>query len=114
MDNAVWTLDGSLAVARAIQPMLKVLGYHVALAGGNLNKGYSEKDLDLVFLPLTNDKAPELEPLMALLRSLFGKTQDEEMADDGYVASHTPNPYTPFRCQRSFRNKGKRIDVFIA
>ncbi len=107
MDNSVWTLETALTTVRAIQPMLKVLGYHVALAGGTLNRGFSEKDLDLVFLPLTNDKAPDVAPLMTFLAATFGQPSLDE-------GSHSPNPYTPYREQWVFPYAGKRIDVFIA
>jgi hypothetical protein len=102
----LWTIEDGLQLIRRLQPNLKPLGFHVALAGGNLNRGLSFKDLDLVFLPLTNDKAPDIYPLVEFLIKLF----DEKGLDH---TSHKPNPYTPYRMQLMFPNNGKRIDVFI-
>jgi len=103
----VWHIEEALTLIRAIQPALKPLGYHVALAGGVLNHEQSRKDLDLVFLPLTNDRAPALDPLMGYLVGVFGQPSIEE-------GSHSPNPYTPYRQQWVFPYGGKRVDVFIA
>lgn len=102
-----WSLDEGLALIRDIQPSLKFLGFHVALGGGNLNRGSSDKDLDLYFLPLTNDKAPDVRPLMTYLTTVIGNPSIDE-------GSHSPNTYTPFREQWVFPFAGKRIDVFIA
>ncbi len=90
-----------------MQFAIKPLGYHIALGGGVLNNGVSTKDLDLYFLPLTNDKAPDAMVLWAYVASLgFDVTEDDE-------ASHVPNPYTPFRIQHETRYQGKRVDVFV-
>ena len=102
----LWTIGAGLRVIRAMQASLKPLGFHVALAGGVLNTDRSFKDLDLVFLPLTNNFAPPTEPLMGYLCGVFGYPNTEE-------GSHSPNPYTPYRQQWVFPNGGKRIDVFI-
>lgn len=103
----IWTHDEALLAIRVLQPKIKPLGFHVALAGGVLNHGSSEKDLDLVFLPLTNDEAPVLTPLMTLLCEWFGDI------DTDFSPSHVPNPYTPYRTQQTFANNGKRVDVFV-
>ncbi len=103
---ALWILEDGLRTIRAIQADLKPLGYHAALAGGVLNLGYSFKDLDIVFLPLTNDKAPLPGALMDFLCQVWGQPSLDE-------GSHSPNPYTPYREQWVFPNGGKRIDVFI-
>jgi hypothetical protein len=108
MKNIQWDLHEAIGFIRTIQPACKRLGYHVALAGGVLNKSYSTKDLDLVFLPLTNDKAPDTAPLMTMLVTLLGQI------DPMMIPSHDPNPYSCYREQWVFPNNGKRIDAFIA
>jgi hypothetical protein len=50
-DKTRWTLENSVELIRILQPLAHQHGYHLALAGGILNKGYSEKDLDVVALP---------------------------------------------------------------
>ena len=49
-----WTFDDALPLIRAVQPVVKRFGYHVCLGGGVLNKGVSDHDLDLYFLPMNN------------------------------------------------------------
>lgn len=105
----VWTLDQALTLIRDIQPGLKPLGYHVALAGGTLNAGRSFKDLDLVFIPLTNDEAPSVDALRDHLSALWGEWD----SSSEFLPSHQPNPYTPFRDQLTTNPGGKRIDIFI-
>ena len=51
----MWTLQEALQLIRDLQPQLKPLHYHVALGGGVLNKGTSQKDLDLYLLRFDND-----------------------------------------------------------
>ena len=109
-NSIVWTIEEAYELIRRIQPDLKPLGFHVALAGGVLNLGYSAKDLDLVFLPLTNDKAPAIFPLLTYLNIVLGFANTYE--DSGM--SHDPNPYSPYRDQWQYPFGGKRIDVFIA
>lgn len=50
----IWELNYALPLIRGLQTSIKPLGYHVALGGGVLNKGESDKDLDLYFIPLNN------------------------------------------------------------
>lgn len=68
-----WTLDDALKLIRGIQPSVKGFGFHVALAGGVLNLGESDKDLDLVILPLDNKAHPEnVTGLVTWLTGLWG------------------------------------------
>ena len=110
----MWEIEEALALIRRIQPALKPLGYHVCLGGGVLNHGGSMKDLDLFFVPLTNDKAPALNSLWAFIFSKDG-IGPLRTNDDGSPISHKPNPYTPFRGQDtvSALPLHKRVDIFI-
>lgn len=72
----MWTLDEGLRLVRAIQSGCRRFGYHLALGGGVLNKGQSDKDVDLYFLPLNNDKYKEdKQGLLVWLESLWGQSQ---------------------------------------
>lgn len=112
---APWTLDEALTVIRDLQPRIKALGWHVALAGGVLNVGRSDKDLDLVFLPLQNtaidpaSTAVDTHELIVLLDGTFGKAQG------GWSdASPTWEPCAWMRVQYGYQlANGQRIDVFI-
>ena len=102
-----WDLLIALDLIRRCQPQVKPLGFHICLAGGVLNKGWSEKDLDLVFLPLTNAGKPDLAPLLVWFQQTWGDTQPD-MTDSC--------PCDSLRFQASFRiaNVGTgRIDVFV-
>jgi hypothetical protein len=105
----IWGLDEALELVRSMQSALRPLGYHVALAGGVLNKGFSQKDLDLVFLPLTNDVAPPVEPLFNHLLTIFEPPYDNE-----WPISHEPNPYSCYRKQYQMTHQGRRVDLFVA
>ena len=69
-----WTLEEGLRLVRALQPSTRQYGYHLALGGGVLNNGESEKDLDLYFLPLNNPKVAKDNPegLVKWLTGLWG------------------------------------------
>jgi len=72
-----WKIDDALPLIRALQPITRRFNYHLALGGGVLNKGYSNKDLDLFFLPLDNKTdQPDPNGLKAYLDSRWGEGQD--------------------------------------
>ena len=104
----VWTLEAALEVIRAIQPLVREFGYHVALGGGVLNKGESRKDLDLYFLSLDNPKTPaDASRLTRWLDATWGKGTpigDDDYDTDKDVVYAEKNTYT---------SQGRRIDVFV-
>lgn len=110
-----WYLAQALHIIRQLQPQLKPYGYHVCLGGSVLNKGESEKDLDLYFLPLQTDAASEknrkllAKALLTFLElKVFGASfqpfggMDYPDADDDCCYYH-----------KGKFNVGLRIDVFI-
>lgn len=62
----MWTLDDALDLARQLEDHVAPAGYHVALAGGVLLRGWSEHDLDLVFYPHHGKKLAPLKLERAL------------------------------------------------
>ncbi len=60
-----WSMDEALGLIRRIQPDCMENGYYLALGGGVLNKGYSDKNLDLVAMPRTCSS--QLEKLIGSL-----------------------------------------------
>lgn len=68
-------LSEGLHLVRALQPECRQFGYHLCLGGGVLNKGQSEKDLDLYFLPMGTEPTKPAE-LIQLLDRLWGKGTD--------------------------------------
>jgi hypothetical protein len=102
---AMWGLSDALALIREIQPEIHALGFHVCLAGGVLNKGYSEKDLDLVFVPLTNETKGDADDITSWCFKRWGGRKDN-LSD--------PVPCISLREQASYlTDDGKRIDVFV-
>lgn len=106
----MWTLEESLDVVRSLQPVVKPLGYHVVIGGGVVNKGYSEKDLDLYFLPL-DDNTRDGKAVVKHLNSIWG---------DWFPLGFTPESVNYPPCPTyvggrfSYTPNNKRIDVFIA
>ena len=52
----IWVLGEAIDLVRLLQDDCMKRGYYVAIAGGVLNKGYSNNDLDLVVVPRTPDE----------------------------------------------------------
>lgn len=87
-----WLLDDALGVIRALQPQTRQFGYHLCLGGGVLNKGESEKDLDLYFLPMNQkDLKADGDGMLQHLKSLWGESED--VRDGRWRTSvHQPDP----------------------
>lgn len=68
-----WLLDEGLKLVRSIQGDLPKYGYHVTLGGSVLNRGKSDKDLDLFFLPMGDRPMPDA--LVKWLETLWGPSR---------------------------------------
>lgn len=139
---STWNLEEGLSLVRAIQPGAKGYGFHVALAGGVLNKGTSDKDIDLVFLPFNNKKYPEdLTGMMEWLTKMWGipvpiesyeyepisreelqTTKGEARADffvlqngegNFYYARKVESTGSCYRSKWKFTRDGDRIEIFV-
>lgn len=99
----MWTLDEGLVVARSLEPVAVAFGYHVALGGGVLLRGASEKDLDVMLYPHGGDKI--------VLNTLgFHNTLNAMFKDFSTASKYGPD-HTVYRgyC----RDTGKRVDFFF-
>lgn len=107
----VWTIEVALGLIRALQPECRAYGYHLALGGGVLNKGESEKDLDLYFLPMNpfnadeTDASSDPEGLIAYLEKLWGPSTPIT-GDYGDKTCYK-------KAVKFIRGKVERIDVFV-
>jgi len=124
---SVWKLDEALKIIRNLQPETRKFGYHLCLGGGVLNKGESNKDLDLVFVPLDNGKPSNPDGLLEYLGVLWGTWYTFSMPDEHItgiqpVGPQPPDiePYEPSETTSVYKYKVKfffdgsdRIDVFI-
>lgn len=102
-----WTLDTARVLIMALQHHTRSYGYHLALGGGVLNKGESEKDLDLYFLPLDNSgNPPQSQELTEWLETMWGKGVNISSDEYGHTNSY-------YRVKKKFLTPMGRIDVFI-
>ena len=107
-----WDLEEALGLVRAVQPQTRQFGFHLCLGGGVLNRGWSDKDLDLYFLPMNGGGAPDaperVEKLLAWMESLWGKW--EKLGGDAYPDFEYDLPYV---AKVKFDYDGLRIDAFV-
>lgn len=103
-----WVLADALVLIRELQPIIFKWHYHVTLGGGVLNRGQSEKDLDLFFYPLNGYDS---QPYHIV------KTLDEALGCHGVAMRDGPDYHVGamwhYPEMRVYMYQGKRIDVFI-
>lgn len=117
----MWTLDEAVKLIRNLQPKAHKLGYHLALAGGVLNNGTSDKDLDILAVPM-HLKMEKIEKsdiirLFELELNLEARDPDiryehAEAAIDELVVLQGMIPITP-PGSKIIGMQSKRIDLFI-
>lgn len=104
----MWNLQEAIQLIRYIQPLVYKTGYHCCLGGGILNKGLSDNDLDLYFLPLesgTNEPEPDRLRLIQELDRLGDCIKNDDYSDaESFYAVKSIYTYGP---------NAKRIDAFI-
>jgi hypothetical protein len=110
----MWDIDAGLLLVRTIQQDIRKFGFHVAIGGGVVNNGFSEKDLDLYFLPMggfTANWRRTSNPgeLLKYLENLWGLTQ--AIGNDNYGDREPLSAYR--KAAKFYRNKQERIDCFI-
>jgi hypothetical protein len=114
----MWTLEDALLVIAMLQEEVRAYGYHIALGGGVLNTGASDKDLDLYFLPLCDNKTPaEPEDLIAHLEYYF----EDSMQIRGDGEQYGEDSNSPYHSKVKFcwtdEEEGvvkyRRLDAFV-
>lgn len=109
--KTMWNFkEVQLDVIARLQKESRAFGYHLCLGGGVLNSGKSDKDLDLYYLPLNNDKPRNTKGLIHSLLKYYDNPEpigkDHEYPSNG----------VPYIAKIKFwtrHNPTKRIDVFI-
>lgn len=100
----MWTLNEGIAVCQTLDPLLRPHNAFVALTGSVLHKGASEKDLDIVIIPLKNELTITQHTAICKLFSQLYKfvkvVNTAKYYDDKYVEVYQTST-------------GKRIDVFF-
>lgn len=72
-----WTIEEGILIARSLEPVAIKFGYHVALGGGVLVKGFSLKDLDIFFYVHTTilKKSYDNKPPSSVIDHLLSDSQ---------------------------------------
>lgn len=104
----MWTLSQALELIRDLQPLVREEKYHMLLGGGVLNKGESDKDLDLVFIPLNGEESHPGK-IVAMLFDVFGSFGKAIRDSPDYGSGSI----WYFKEMIKYDYLGKRIDVFI-
>jgi hypothetical protein len=102
----VWQIDEALDLVRLLQPLTRQFNYHLALGGSVLNRGRSDKDLDIYFLPLDNGDEVQPRELENWLGEVYGPAK--RLSGEAY--KDDPSAY---RSKVQLTHCGKRIDAFI-
>ena len=106
----LWTLEQALLVVRFLQPLTRAAHYHLALGGGVINAGQSDKDIDLYFLPLENlpdNMVAEPDKMKSILDAFYGAGEPIIHAEYGQ-----PEP-SSYHYKLTYTIYGKRADAFI-
>lgn len=115
LDEPRWTMRTALQLIRKLQPVTRDFNLHLCLGGGVLNKGRSEKDLDLFFLPL-GGKAPNYNGMRQFLCTIWSDNgplfTNNPDYDRGEAAA--PKPGDQYRGGAyKFYSGNLRIDAFF-
>lgn len=117
--DPMWDLERSLVIVRALQPVVRDFNYHLTIGGGVVNKGQSNKDLDLYFLPMggfdVSKKKPQSDKLLKYLSKMWGEP-DPIAKTYGYGQSTTSfykHAVQFIRWGGLDRKIRQRIDCFI-
>lgn len=87
--SVVWRIEDALKWIREHQASVQKLGYHLALGGGVLNKGFSCKDLDLVLMRRT--AASRSDAVKDFLSQSLNELAVEEILPTGEMLWTFPN-----------------------
>lgn len=68
----MWDLNEALEFIRKQQPTFHEMNAHIALAGSVLNKGYSDKDLDIIVMGMHNNKEFDYQNIINYLDLIGG------------------------------------------
>ncbi len=104
--NAMWGFKDAIGLVRATQPMIHQAGYHIALAGGVLNKGESNHDLDIIIMPMNRDGADRSLERVWRIFEFVGVT-GIAILNNWYPAAAGRTIY------RGYQNDSKQIDFFV-
>lgn len=110
----MWTLENALILIRELQKSIRRWNYHVTVGGGVLNKGRSDKDLDLYFIPFS-EQGPDPKGLREFLKLSLGA--EYTLGGPEVLPADTNMAYLPepmwINGRFTYRKGDRRVDAFI-
>lgn len=107
--KALKTLEGALEFIRTIEPRIKDEAHcFLGLCGGVLRTGKSEKDLDLILIPMNGSVRPDTFKALAILEEQLGAPSVANFGSDG-APRQDFQPLTFYL----FRQRGFQVDVIV-
>lgn len=101
--QTIWALADALKLIRETQATARSFGFHICLGGGVLNRGTSEKDVDLYLLPLI-EVPQNTEGLLASLEIGWGPSE---------IAFSGGDSQGPYLHKRRYTVDDRKIEVFV-
>lgn len=109
----MWEINAGINMVRVLQEPVRAYNYHIAIGGGVINKGFSEKDLDLYFLPMggfNKDRKSDPDGLIKFLEALWNTKAKSLGEDYGYDEK---NEHSIYKKAVKFMRGSERIDCFV-
>lgn len=96
----LWTLEQGIELARRLEKIAVEHNAHVALGGGTLHRGHSNKDLDIFVYPRKTSAPFRPENILAAIGAGQAKLRPHEYQGDYKTVFQT-------------EIDGKRVDIFF-
>lgn len=103
MNTHMWEMWDAINLLRQWQPVAHAYDLHLALGGGVLNNGYSDKDLDIVVMGMNNGKRPRFDDFCGELKlvPIWVSTDYPESGENGR------------RLYKAYLEGYRRVDLFV-
>lgn len=105
----MWTLQQAIDLHNALLPLVRSVGFCVALTGGVLREGSSQHDVDVIFYPL-QAPAGDVAALQEVLRG-FGMVR--RVHREAVTARWRSRGSLDEKWVEVWDLDGKRVDVFF-
>jgi hypothetical protein len=103
MNKQKLILEDGIRICRMIEQTIAPLGYHCALGGSLMYRGYSSKDIDVIIYPRNNNPTNIIKINKALRVIGFEHTKECQTAS----AAPGQNVFPMYEC-----DTGIRVDIF--
>jgi hypothetical protein len=104
-----WTLETALEFIRNVEPVVRRDAYCcLGLLGGVLRKGESDKDLDIIIIPMNGKNPPDVVLARMIIAEKFGAEFTELNA-----AEYNKQEIIPLQFFGAKNSLGLRIDLVV-